>query len=114
MLNQNVPGVSYFTESGFEFQSVLQNPATNPPLGFNQLPVTVTGDAHPFADSSTGINAAGTANAGTRLAVSLANVPNGLSLYISPILFLYRQGTSYRRPPDRTRIPAAARRASWF
>jgi hypothetical protein len=93
--NQNVPGVSYFTESGFEFQSVLQNPASNPPPGFNSLPFTVTGDAIPFADSTTGINAAGTANAGTRLATSLQNIPNGLSLFVSPIIFLYRQGTSY-------------------
>lgn len=98
--NQNVPGVSYFTESGFEFQSVLQNPATNPPAGFGTGlfgigGTTVTGDANPFADTSTGINAAGTANAGTRLATSLQNIPNGLSLYVSPIIFLYRQGTSY-------------------
>jgi len=93
--NQNVPGVSYFTESGFEFQSTAQNPTQNPPLGFNQLPITVTGDGIPFADATTGINAAGTANAGTRLATSLQNIPNGLSLYVSPILFLYRQGTSY-------------------
>jgi len=98
--NQNVPGVSYFTESGFEFQSVIQNPATNPPPGFGTglfgtTAGTVSGDAIPFSDSNTGINAAGTANAGTRLATSLQNIPNGLSLYVSPIIFLYRQGTSY-------------------
>jgi hypothetical protein len=93
--NQNVPGVSYFTESGFEFQSVLQNPASNPPPGFNSLPFSVNGDAIPFQDATTGINASGTANAGTRLATSLQNVPNGLSVYVSPIIFLYRQGTSY-------------------
>jgi len=101
--NQNVPGVSYFTESGFEFQSTAQNPATNPPPGFgtglfNTISTSVTGDSYPFADATTGINAAGTANAGTRLATSLQNIPNGLSLYVSPIIFLYRQGTSYVTP----------------
>jgi len=105
--NQNVPGVSYFTESGFEFQSVLQNPAVNPPLGFNQLNFTVTGDSNPFSDSATGINIAGTANQGTRLATSLANIPNGLSLYVSPILFLFRQGVSYTAGPNQN-LPAGA------
>jgi RHS repeat-associated protein len=38
------------------------------------------------------------ANAGTRLATSLQNIPNGLSLYVSPILFLYRQGQTYSYP----------------
>jgi len=94
-LNQNVPGVSYFTESGFEFQSVAQNPAPNPPPGFGTS-ASVTGAIYPFQDAQgTGINAAGFANQGTRLATSLNNVPNGLSLYVSPVLFLYRQGTSY-------------------
>jgi len=106
--NQNVPGVSYFTESGFEFQSVLQNPGVNPPLGFNQLNFTVTGDANPFSDSSTGINAAGVANQGTRLATSLANIPNGLSLYVSPILFLYRQGVSYSAGPNVNQVGGVA------
>jgi hypothetical protein len=105
--NQNVPGVSYFTESGFEFQSTAQNPATNPPAGFGSLPVTVTGDNNPFSDGSTGINAAGTANQGTRLATSLQNIPNGLSLYVSPILFLYRQGVSYSAGPNQN-LPAGA------
>jgi hypothetical protein len=99
-INQNVPGVSYFTESSFEFQSVAQNPENsglagqNPPLGY-QTSTTVSGDSYPFSDASTNINAAGVANQGTRLATALANIPNGLSLYVSPVIFLYRQGTSY-------------------
>jgi hypothetical protein len=99
-LNQNVPGVSYFTESSFEFQSVAQNPAPNPPPGF-QAAVTVTGDtqggvAGGFQDAAgTGINNAGLANQGTRLATSLSNIPNGLSLFVAPVIFLFRQGTTY-------------------
>jgi hypothetical protein len=93
-LNQNVPGVSYFTESGFEFQSVSANPSPNPPLGFGTT-ANVTGDAYPFYDSTTNIQGAGVANQGTRLATSLNNIPTGLSLYVSPVIFLYRQGTSY-------------------
>jgi len=97
--NQNVPGVSYFTESGFEFQSTNQAPAPNPPLGFG-TGVAVSGGAIPFSDSSTGISLAGIATQGTRLATSLANIPNGLSVYVSPIIFLYRQGVSYTNGPN--------------
>jgi len=113
-MNQNVPGVSYFTESGFEFQSVAQNPENsalaqnfNPPPGFFTN-TAVSGDANPFQDAAgTGINAAGTANQGTRLATALANIPNGLSLYVSPILFLFRQGVSYTAGPNQN-LPAGA------
>ncbi len=105
-LNQNVPGVSYFTESGFEFQSVAQNPNPDPPPGFLTSAV-VTGNANPFSDASTGINAAGVANQGTRLAVSLSNMPNGLSLYVSPVIFLFRQGVSYSAGPNQN-LPAGA------
>jgi len=107
-LNQNVPGVSYFTESGFEFQSVAANPSPNPPPGFLTSAI-VTGDNNPFADAAgTGINNAGVANQGTRLATALANIPNGLSLYVSPILFLYRQGVSYTAGPNQNSPSGAA------
>jgi len=96
-LNQNVPGVSYFTESSFENQAGL-NPTPDPPAGFGTT-IAVTGNGNPFADAAgTGIQLAGIANAGTRLATALANIPNGLSLYVSPIIFLYRQGVSYSLP----------------
>jgi len=106
-LNQDVPGVSYFTESGFEFQSVAQNPSPDPPPGFLTSAV-VTGNANPFADAAgTGINAAGVANQGTRLATALSNVPNGLSLYVSPVIFLFRQGVTYSNGPNQN-LPAGA------
>ncbi|HTB12142.1 MAG TPA: hypothetical protein VK752_11250 [Bryobacteraceae bacterium] len=104
-VNQNVPGVSYFTESGFEFQSVAQNPNPDPPPGFLTSAI-VTGNQNPFADAAgTGINAAGVANQGTRLATALSNIPNGLSLYVSPVIFLFRQGTSYTSGPNQN-LPA--------
>jgi len=103
-LAQNVPGTNYFTESGFEFQSVAANPNPDPPAGFLTSAI-VTGNANPFADQAgTGINSAGTANAGTRLATALSNIPNGLSLYVSPILFLFRQGVSYSAGPNQNQV----------
>ncbi len=95
-VNQNVPGVSYNSESGFEFGTTLASPSPNPPTGFGTA--VAGGGGLPFADSTTGIATAGVASAGTRLAIALANVPNGLSLYISPVIFLYRQGTTYVTP----------------
>jgi len=73
-LDQNVPGVSYNSESGFVFSSnpalVVSNP--NPPPGFANNNVTTTGSAQPFANNSgagnTGFSAVGIATQGTRLA----------------------------------------------
>jgi hypothetical protein len=39
------------------------------------------------------------------LATSLANIPNGLSVYVSPIIFLFRTGTSYSVGPNQN-LPA--------
>ncbi len=115
-VNQNVPGVSYFTESGFEFGSTAANPESqtpcpsggcfNPPPGFFTN-ASVTGDKTAFSSSSTGISGAGVANQGTRLATALSNIPNGLSLYVSPVIFLFRQGVSYTAGPNQN-APAGA------
>jgi hypothetical protein len=99
-LNQNVPGVNYFTESGFEYYSTSANPGPpNPPVGFQTN--SVNGDtAWAFSDSHTGINIAGQATQGTRLALSIANIASGTSLYVPPVLFLYRQGVSNSGAPS--------------
>jgi len=99
-LNQNVPGVNHFTESGFEYYSTSANPGPpNPPLGFQTAPVF--GDtSHAFSDSHTGISVAGIATQGTRLALSIANIPGGTALYVPPVLFLYRQGVSDNGAPS--------------
>jgi len=100
-LSQNVPGVSYNAESAFTFPSVASVPSPNPPLGF-QTSTSVNGSTFAFTNgttaASTGFAGVGIASQGTRLAASLANVPNGLSVYVSPIIFLYRQGTTYVTP----------------
>ena len=93
--NQNVPGFNYYTEAGFEFISVAANPAQNPPTGGLTSGVQVTGDTIPFADAVTGISSAGVATQGTRLAVQLANLPLGISIYVPPVIFLYPQGHVY-------------------
>jgi hypothetical protein len=103
-VNQNVPGVAYNSESLFTFPSVATNPSPNPPLGFQTFGNTgitsVTGATNPFgnAHTNTGISQAGIASQGTRLAVALANIPNGASILVSPILYLYGQGTAYITP----------------
>ena len=98
-VNQNVPGVAYNSESIFTFPSTTANPSPNPPPGFqnfgNSGVTSVSGATQAFTSSSTGISTSGIASQGTRLAAALANVPNGLSVYVSPVLFLYRVGTSY-------------------
>ncbi len=101
-LDQNVPGVAYNSESVFMFPNTgatLPNP--NPPPGF-QTAGPVFGSAYPFANGSgngnTGFSSVGIATQGTRLAASLANIPNGLTVFVSPVIFLYRQGTTYVTP----------------
>jgi len=91
---QNVPGAIYNTESGFEFNNLASVPSPNPPLGVGTNPVTgSTGaGALPFLSGSTGIANAGIATQGTRLAVSFSNVPQGSSVWVQPILYLYRIG----------------------
>jgi len=94
-VNQNVPGYNYFTESGFEFISTAANPNPNPPVGGLQDALVVTGDNNPFVDTNTGINKAGIATQGTRLAITLSNLPLGISLFVPPVLFLFPQGYTY-------------------
>jgi hypothetical protein len=98
-VNQNVPGVNFNTESGFEYQAGL-TPGTNPPPGFGTGTVT-GGSSSPFTSSTgTGINGAGVATQGTRLALSFANVPSGSSIFVPPVVYLYRQ--------NQTTIPVPA------
>ncbi len=105
-LNQNVPGVSYNSESGFVFSSnpALVTPNPNPPPGFANNNITTSGSTFPFANGTTagntGFSSVGIATQGTRLAAALANVPNGLSVFVSPVIFLYRQGTTYANGPN--------------
>jgi hypothetical protein len=106
-VDQNVPGVSYNSESGLTFPSTAQAPTPNPPPGFQTAgPVGGGANTQQYAFSNgsgngnTGFASVGIATQGTRLAAALANVPNGLSVYVSPVIFLWRQGTTYTSGPN--------------
>jgi hypothetical protein len=100
-LNQNVPGVNYFTESGFEYISTANNPSPNPPQGFQTGNINTSGASlSAFKDSNTNISLAGIATQGTRLALSIANIPTGVTLWVSPVLFLYRATVSDNAVPS--------------
>jgi len=102
--NQNVPGVNFNTESGFEYISSAATTSPNPPLGFGQGAVT-GGSSSPFVDSQgTGIAGAGVATQGTRLALSFANVPSGAGIWVPPVVYLYRQNSA-TIPQPATLVP---------
>ena len=93
--NQNVPGVvNYNTETGFEYISNAATTAPNPPTGIGNGPVTNNNNFFNNAFTTTGINGAGIASQGTRLALAFQNVPNGANIYVPPIIYIYRQGTT--------------------
>ncbi len=93
--NQNVPGANYFTESGFEYYSASANPNPNPPIAIASSAVTgASNSGYPFASSTgTGITTAGQATQGTRLALNFSNLPQGANIFVTPIIYLYRQNT---------------------
>jgi hypothetical protein len=86
--NQNVPGATYDTESGFMNNNAAAtggNPPTNP---LSAGP----GTGNPFVDTTvsggTGIVSAGIATQGTRLAMNFANVPTGATISVPNIVLL--------------------------
>ena len=89
LYNQNVPGTTYSTESGF------MNPydfnSGNPPANPLTLGLATAGQAA-FKDTTvgggTGIAAAGRATQGTRLIATFANVPNGTTIRVPNVAFL--------------------------
>ncbi|HVO99450.1 MAG TPA: hypothetical protein VMT15_15370 [Bryobacteraceae bacterium] len=91
--NQNVPGVNYFTETGFESNSTAANPVPNPPPGF-QYSGTVNANGNLTSSNGVGgqpgVAGAGIASQGTRLALALQGVPNGLTLYVPEVVNIYR------------------------
>ena len=90
LLNQNVPGTTYSTESGFMNPSDLNS--GNPPANPLTIGLATAGQAA-FKDTTvgggTGIVAAGRATQGTRLIATFANVPNGSTLEVPNVAFLY-------------------------
>ncbi len=99
-LNQNVPGAIYNTEAGFEYVTGQNNPNPNPPNGIGNGPVTgVTNGGTPLANAftSTGIAQAGVATQGTRLFLSFSSIPQGSSVFVPPVVFLFRQNATRLR-----------------
>ncbi|HSP67089.1 MAG TPA: hypothetical protein VLN48_05145 [Bryobacteraceae bacterium] len=89
LLNQNVPGTTYSTESGFMNPSAAAS--GNPPAN----PLTAgAGTGNQFVETTvitggTGITAAGRATQGTRLIATFTNVPNGTDIQVPAVVFLY-------------------------
>jgi hypothetical protein len=100
-LNQNVPGTSYNTESGFEYSSnpTFANPSPNPPPGFGQGATGAANTGYTLTDTTTGIQQAGIATQGTRLFLSFSNIPSGSSIFVPPVIFFYRQNNGSTPTP---------------
>jgi len=123
-LAQDVPGAVYNTETGFSFPSqggaspTFAGPpgtggfagnagnTTNPPLGFGTPVTSSPANSYAFTDdwglgsaNNTGIAGAGVASAGTRLYLNFTNVPNGSSLFVPPVIYLFRQGVAHNGDP---------------
>ena len=89
-LNQNVPGVNYNTESGF-VSTGTNNPSPNPPVGLGTGTLsTVNGGLN----NSTGIQAAGIATQGTRIAATFSNLPIGLTVSVPNVVNLFQAGST--------------------
>jgi hypothetical protein len=111
---QNVPGAVYNTETGFSYPAISSGaygppPNPNPPLGFqfnsDIIGGTVPNQGNPFSDdwsgsaNATGIGTAGIATQGTRLYLNFSNIPSGASLWLPPVLYLFRQGVQHNGDP---------------
>jgi hypothetical protein len=98
ILNQNVPGANYFSESGFvsvgaNGQGITGvNPGPpNPPAGIGPN-VPSTGGVG--LSNSTNIASAGIATQGTRLALTFTNVPAGMTMTAANVVNLVQSGTA--------------------
>lgn len=86
---QNVPGIIYNTEDGFQWQNNAANapPSPNPPLGY-QMGGTTSNLDYPlnsvaYGGVNTGINADGVSSAGTRIALTFRTI-GASTKYVPP------------------------------
>ncbi len=94
---QNIPGVPYNNEDGFQWQNNTTNaaPSPNPPIGFGfggianttKFPLASVG----YGGVNTGINADGVSNAGTRIALSFKTAAS--SLKVPSVVYLHPVGS---------------------
>jgi hypothetical protein len=94
-LAQNATGSNYNTESGWEWVGTAAGqvvgaqtvPNPNPPQAIGTIAVASNGFAL-FDSNGTGIQSAGVASQGTRLALNFSNQPQGLNIYVPPVVQL--------------------------
>jgi len=116
-LAQDIPGAVYNTESGFHWNgssitgeaeptSTNSSGGGNPPRGFgfsnpSDTPggVALNSIGANNGSINTGINTAGQATSGTRLALSFTNIPSGASVWLPPVIYLFRQASPYTGLP---------------
>jgi hypothetical protein len=98
---QNLPGLNYFSESGFLWQNSGVNgpPAVNPPAGVgSQVQVPLVGNpliSVGYGGTNTGIDKSGRAQAGTRVAIKFTNIPAGAQVELPPTFKLVQSGTTF-------------------
>jgi hypothetical protein len=96
-VTMNLPGYVYNTESGFDWDaSVLKTvpmPLPNPPSGLGSLSAPTSTALKIYPVLSPPISGLG--SAGVRLALSFTNIPQGSSVFVPPIVYLFRQGSPY-------------------
>jgi hypothetical protein len=95
---QNVPGISYFGEDGFQWQNNTTNapPSPNPPVGFAPTGGISNSTKNPlnsvaYGGVNTGINADGVSNAGTRIALSFKTAAP--SVIVPKVVYLHHVGS---------------------
>jgi hypothetical protein len=94
---QNVPGVIYNDEDMFQWKNNGANapPSPNPPAGFGVSPVANLGN--PLASAGLGVtnthpNRDGSANAGTRIALTFTHTPGHASVTVPSTVYLHQVG----------------------
>jgi hypothetical protein len=95
---QNVPGISFFTEDGFQWQNNTTNapPSPNPPAGFAQAGYFAGSTNYPlnsigFGGVNTGISADGVSSAGTRIALTFKTAASEVT--VPQVVYLHLVGS---------------------
>ena len=88
VLSQDVPGAIYHTESGFNANPNNSPPNPDPPNGIGTATVTGGGTLH--STSGTGIDNAGLATQGTRLVMTMQDIPAGSTVKVPKIVWIQR------------------------
>ncbi len=95
---QNIPGILYQTEDGFQWQNNTTNapPNPNPPVGLGAPGFIATDANYPlnslsFGGINTGINADGVSSAGTRIALSFKTA--AASVTVPSVVYLHQVGS---------------------